>query len=244
MAVGLDDANQINDYPFTRLARIDPSRAEKLRESCGELAKLGSSGKAAADRIHLAGEDIAIFPPANLQAFIDVEGTGADVERERLRSIQWVPIVRNVCVLLPLFFTWLGLSWAAWQYALDVSTHAGDKTLSFLQLWEEGFSSRNPIFSFSHFAAVDVVLFLVLISIGLYADLKTRSAHQVGSYARGLANQSFKYLVEVSIKVVSGVNIHTDRQEWAGQVHQVLFEVRTILERLGQLLSDREGQRR
>lgn len=238
-----DTSHQGAEYPFTRLAHIDSARAEKLRGCCAALAKLGSAGKATAYRIHTVGEDIAIFPPASLQAFIDIEGTGIDVERERLRSTQWVTIARNVCVLLPLIFTWGGLAWAASQYQIDVSAHSADSSQSFLQLWQEGFSARNSVLSFSHFATIDVILFIILIAIGLYADLQARSARKLGAYARRLTTQSFKDLVEVSIKVTSGVNAQTNSQQWAGQVHQVLYEIRAVLERLGQMLSDREGKK-
>lgn len=235
-----DDSDDIHEYHFVRLQDIDLVKAKQLRGACLDLAKLGDAGRDAADRIYTAGEDIAIFTPSNLQAFIDVDGTSAEVEHEQLRSIQWVAIVRNVSVLLPLLFTWLGLSWAASQYALDLSTHPNDKSLSFLQLWEEGFGTRNPIFSFSHFAAVDVGLFVFLIAIGLYADIMTRRARQAGTEARNIASRSFKSLAQISVKMVSGVNAHTSNQEWAAQVHQALLEIRTVVEHMKRMRADDE----
>ncbi len=239
-----EDTDSAKQYPFTKVYKKDDSRAKDLHEACVGLARLGQAGAAAADRIHTAGENIAIFTPANLQAFIDVEGVGFEVEREhaQARSIQWVTILRNICVLLPLMFTWAGLSWATSQYALDLEQHKEDASVSFLQLWQEGFGARNSIFAFSHFALVDVILFAILIVIGVYADVMVRSARKAGQEARDLANQSFKSLVEVSITVVSGVNIHTTSQEWAGQVHQVLLEVAAIMEHMERLLSNMEAR--
>ena len=61
------------------------------------------------------------------------------------------------------------------------------------------------------FAFVEMLLFIILIAIGLYADLQARSARKLGAYARRLTTQSFKDLVEVSIKVTSGVNARRAR---------------------------------
>lgn len=78
--------------------------------------------------------------------------------------------VRNVLVLVPIFVTWAGLSWAATSYSMAIAAKPALAEQPFLLLWEQGFDGlglwgpgfRVPL---SLVAAVDAVVVLLIAAL-------------------------------------------------------------------------------
>ena len=114
----------------------------------------------------LASED---RDPLDLGAAVDID---AILERAMNRDTKphrtsVLERIRNVLVLVPIFVTWAGLSWAATSYATAIGVEASLAERPFLLLWEQGFdglgvggpSFRLPL---SLVAAIDAVVVLVI----------------------------------------------------------------------------------
>lgn len=220
-------------YRFTRLEKQGRGPlADKLSKTCDTLAKLGKSGKEAAQMLLITGEDIQHFTPATLYQSLDPARVALDVEREHLRFAQILTVIRNIMILCPLIFTWWALSWATTQYQADLIRYPDDLYQPFLKLWEGGFHTSNSFWAFSNVAIFDVGFFLGLITVGFFADMIVRRARARGNKARESLADAVKDLSEVALNLMRGVNQNTNPAQWASHVHQVLEETDELIRRV------------
>ena len=89
----------------------------------------------------LASEDRDPWVALDLVAAVDID---AILERAMNRDTKphrtsVLERIRNVLVLVPIFVTWAGLSWAATSYATAIGVEASLAERPFLLLWEQGF---------------------------------------------------------------------------------------------------------
>lgn len=151
-----------------------------VHETCTTLEKFGVAGQNAAARLRHVVAHIHSYTAAEVYATLDPAGTQDAIIQGRAGITgltHALAIVRNVLILLPLLLTWAGLYWATKTYQADVNTHHDDLNHPFLELWQNGFHSSsnvNSLFSFSHLALADVVLFVLIIIVGLAADIAVR----------------------------------------------------------------------
>lgn len=88
-----------------------------------------------------------------------------------LRKFGWInvlEIIRNVLILVPIFFTWFSLSQASIAYLTTINKNPSLVEVPFLLQWENGFYGNLPNFvgwspTFSHVAFLDAILIAVII---------------------------------------------------------------------------------
>jgi methyl-accepting chemotaxis protein len=143
----------------------------KLRSLATQLARTDSD---AAGRLLDISEALEDGPRRRELAYLDVRAIldpqGIEeraIVRQRPGWLSWVEWLRNVLVLFPIAFTWIGLSRASSNYNLAVTQYPDLVNQPFLLLWERGFQEmggrHGP--TFSELALFDFVVLFVVIGL-------------------------------------------------------------------------------
>ncbi|GCF08699.1 hypothetical protein [Dictyobacter arantiisoli] len=110
----------------------------------------------------------------NIYKMIDID---ALVNRFRVQQrvdnlAVWIDAVRNICIFLPLFFTWLAISKAIPAYYTLVTQYPKNSTTPFLQLWQGGFNDTVPWYDrLAGVASIDVGLILVIVLLTVSSSI-------------------------------------------------------------------------
>ena len=131
----------------------DPHAAERLDSLAGGLES--------EERDPWVGLDLA--REVDVDAIVD-RAINRDSRPHRTSVLERI---RNVLVLVPIFVTWAGLSWAATSYSMAIAASPALAGQPFLLLWEQGFDGlglwgpgfRAPL---SVVAAVDAAVVLLI----------------------------------------------------------------------------------
>ena len=132
----------------------------------------------------------------DVRSIIDPQGIeDRAVVHQRPVWLSWVEWLRNVLILFPIAFTWLGLSRASMNYNLVISQYPDVVDQPFLLLWERGFQQlggRNGP-TFSELALFDfAVLFMVIVLtvvVHRWRDVQETKAERRASELRGRVEQ-------------------------------------------------------
>jgi methyl-accepting chemotaxis protein len=214
-----------------------PTTGLKTQAACESLKTLGPEGERAAKRLCKVAQEIAFFSPAEIYHYVDPDGLENKVEAEQVHPGAWVGIVRNILILLPLAATWVALNIATSSYATFLANfnqqHAHDSPLpqppTFLELWQQGFNTSNPLDRFSTLAWFDVGCFGALMLLGFVIDfLPTwrfkRRAAVYTSLQEALEEQSERCLQEIK----SGQSLKDRYAPIFAKATEVLQETSTI----------------
>lgn len=189
----------------TQLDPIDPQVANRLR-TLREAIDGSAAGQVA--YIDLYGA----FEPAG------VEERATIFFQRRPRFLSVLEWIRNVLVLVPIAWTWLGLSWASRNYEALIAQRPDLISQPFLLLWEQGFvqlgSRQGP--TFSEIARWDfIVLFAIIgltVAVHYWRDVQEERA------ARRAA--SIRHQLEQVIWVVA--TVFADEQHKQSQSQALL----------------------
>jgi methyl-accepting chemotaxis protein len=115
--------------------------------------------------------------------------------QRRPRWINWVEWLRNILVLFPIAFTWIGLSQASLNYSRVIALDPELVNTPFLLLWENGFQElggrHGP--TFSELALVDFLVLAVVIGMTVvvhrWRDIQEHAAERRASELRSEAEQ-------------------------------------------------------
>jgi Sec-independent protein translocase protein TatA len=153
------------------------------------------------------------------QAF-NLESLEARIAASRVRHqhiMQWLEIIRNVLVLLPVTFTWAGLFAAAVNYRVATSPPNVPTQDSFLLLWERGFDGMGAVHlplvhTFSQLALWDALLLvcLVIVTTVLYVwrnANEARATEPAGAFRRQAENA----LGRANLLLAQERYLHTER---------------------------------
>jgi chromosome segregation ATPase len=135
----------------TQLEEVDSDAARRLRDIQAALEETPP-------RRDLAYLDArAILDPQGIEERV--------VVRRRPGYLSWIEWLRNVLVLFPIAFTWIGLSQASANYERVITLYPNLIDQPFLLLWERGFQElggrHGP--TFSEVALVDFLVLSVVI---------------------------------------------------------------------------------
>ncbi|GER86252.1 hypothetical protein KDW_04140 [Dictyobacter vulcani] len=96
------------------------------------------------------------------------------VQQKIDNAIIGIDSVRNICIFLPLFFTWWAISKAIPAYYTLVTQYPKYSTTPFLQLWQGGFNNNVPWYDrLAGVAGIDVVLILFIICLTMASSIVT-----------------------------------------------------------------------
>lgn len=122
-------------------------------------------------------EKAMFIPPTEMYLLLNPASVYTTAEQHYARGARFLEKCRNICVLVPLLLTWFGLSIASELYAQTIALDQTKINEPFLKMWVDGFPtlpsatffgtiSLPPFLihlPFSGIAAIDVLLFLMLI---------------------------------------------------------------------------------
>lgn len=96
------------------------------------------------------------------------------VQQKIDKAIIWIDSARNVCIFLPLFFTWWAISKAIPAYYTLVTQYPKYSTTPFLQLWQGGFNNNVPWYDrLAGVAGIDVGLILFIVCLTMASSIVT-----------------------------------------------------------------------
>ncbi len=159
-----------------QLERVDSDAARRLRDIKAALEEVPPR------------RDLAYL---DARAILDPQGIEERVVVQRRPSyLSWVEWLRNVLVLFPIAFTWIGLSQASANYDRVITLYPELVDQPFLLLWERGFQElgarHGP--TFSELALVDFIVLFVVIALTVvvhrWRDVQETSAEREAATLR------------------------------------------------------------
>lgn len=185
---------------------------KKLGELAGALEDKSDAISASRIRqlmIALGGDPTAEdWRSINIQSVIDPAAIAEGIRSRAMptRKLGFLEWLRNALILLPLMFTWLGISQASQKYQDLVNSDSKQELHSFIFLWQQGFNhTLNPFFILNNLALWDFGLLLLIFVLTLAAtwrhnlfnaeiekyseQLRLSLSHALGDAALCLARQ-------------------------------------------------------
>lgn len=163
----------------------------------------------------------------------------------RNRTLGILELARNVLVLFPIFFTWLGLEIAISGYRDAISA---DQTLAdqpFILLWQNGFEGHggfwSSVFTLGVIAGIDAVVILIVIVITGYMHYYL-NVRQTGLEQRSLQLESYlRHLLWQASKVISRRTTPEGQfDQLVSTANNLLDEISAERDRIGTLSNERE----
>lgn len=172
----------------TRVESLAKELDEFDHDAAGRLRDIRAMMEEGPRRRELAYMDVrTLLDPQGMEERVVIQG--------RPRWINWVEWLRNVLVLFPIAFTWIGLSQASINYSRVIELDPELVHQPFLLLWESGFeqlgSRHHP--TFSELALVDFLILFVVIGMTIlvhrWRDVQEHNAERRASELRSEAEQ-------------------------------------------------------
>lgn len=229
-------ATGIREYAFDHLRVRDEQAAEKLHVLCRDLSVQGEIGKGVAARIHNVGENIDAFTPAEIYSYLDPAATAAAVERDRSPRLQLINLFRNILIIAPLVFTWFAFNKAADQYQIAIQRAHDNIFRPFLELWQNGFDTGFGL-TFSRVAVIDLVLYLLLVSTGVWADASIRAARGRARDAQEQVARASHILGEVSLANGGLGSRVADVGPWMTRVQGLLTDASRLIQQVSEQMA-------
>lgn len=227
-----------NRPPFGRLTINHRSEAEALTKICTELNGMGQAGRDTASRIQNVGESISTFRLPDIYTYLDPVSSAMAFERDRTRALHAINLIRNILILLPLALTWFALQQATVLYQADLIRNPGDVNVPFLDLWQNGFGSPGLWLTFSHVATIDVGLYLLLITVGFFADNIVRNSRARVRKYQDLVTSAAGVLGKVALVETHSVpRDPNDVSPWVSQVQSVLTTAANLIEQVSEQMN-------
>jgi hypothetical protein len=121
-------------------AELSSESRKRLSRLVSTLRKIGATS--IIQRIDIVSESLDFFTPSSVVTFLDPVGSSISYENEQGKYLARFNIIRNIFILLPVVFTWLGLTIAVSSYQKYVASHPSINK-SFLELWQNGFGGTT-----------------------------------------------------------------------------------------------------
>jgi hypothetical protein len=148
-----------------RINESDPLAAQRLTMLSEALANQSASGSS-------TGPSTTSWASRNVHEIIDI-----DTITERVReqgsnlAINWLELIRNVLIILPLTLTWFGISQAVNDYRTLLESDPNLATQPFIFLWERQFGGRLPAFlTLSSLALGDFLLLFLIFGLTFFVS--------------------------------------------------------------------------
>jgi methyl-accepting chemotaxis protein len=166
----------------SELENIDGDAADRLRD----ISEALDDGPRRRELAHL-----------DVRSILDPQGIEERaVIQRRPAWLSWLEWLRNVLVLFPIAFTWIGLSQASANYSLVVTQNPDLVNQPFLLLWERGFQElgQHHFPTFSELALVDFVVLFVVIGLTVvvhrWRDVQETQAERKAAELRSRIEQT------------------------------------------------------
>lgn len=121
----------------------------------------------------LTNEDGFLWAKVDLYEAFGEDSITIVGEPKRNERLGLAELIRNVCILLPLLITWLGITFAILAYERLLSNpRPGEAQLleaPFVELWTEGFGGRT-VLTFSVIGILDVTAIAIVIGLSVWAS--------------------------------------------------------------------------
>ncbi len=157
---------------------------------------------------------------------------------------------RNFLALVPVFLTWVGLTYAAAGYHAAVTADPALIERPFLLLWEEGFQghARFPfsLFNFmtlSHVAILDIGVLLAMLVLTwlIHRDINVNQAKREAQ-ARALEQRLQQALWRAALALAQRSSVAAGIDRFQQAAEGLLDELRAERERIGRLAEERERE--
>ncbi|GEM_PF-6023452 len=232
---GVDDTVGLQKR-LTVLADSSPNASEGDRRRLRDLAAVLDGGDGAQG---WEGVDLRrMFDAAAIAADQAKAGSGTD-------WLRWIELIRNLLILVPVLWTWFGISRASSAYQETLTANPNLAPQPFLLLWQRGFYGRLDWLPFSSMAFVDAMLVVVIIvlTFALHTWATSRELTRERSLEAALGN--FESLLADVALHLAGRDGARSRQflDEFGRIGQGLLQQLDVeRERIDKLAEQRDQQ--
>ncbi|HEU5379085.1 MAG TPA: hypothetical protein VFV38_26980, partial [Ktedonobacteraceae bacterium] len=186
------------DVLQSRLAKRHSQLAQEIKELLTKAQELGAQDGVL--RMELVCDQYDDVLPDIAYNWINLNAFQSEIEEAfyKARPNELVSFGRNVVAILPLIVTWFAVFEATNTYQQDIALHPQDRSIPFLQLWQNGFHGTTW-FTFSVSAGIIFMLLLILVVLLFLGQTLNRSAKSSATKLVGSLRVAAGKLIEAIV---------------------------------------------